>query len=80
MEKYLCWYAHREPYVPHDIMVEMIVGSTSSASNMHEVIDDNNNLYRYGYGCDWNEKKKKMNRLETMFNKGESPTWHKGRL
>jgi hypothetical protein len=27
-------------------MIERMVGSTSSASNVHGVIDDNNNLYR----------------------------------
>ena len=27
-------------------MVEMMVGSTSSSSNMHEVVDDNINPYR----------------------------------
>jgi hypothetical protein len=46
MEKYLCWYEHREPYVPHDTMVERMVGSTSSSSNMHEVVDDNSNPYK----------------------------------
>jgi hypothetical protein len=46
MKKYLCWYAHEEPYVSHDIMVEMMVGSTSSASNVHRVVDDNSNPYR----------------------------------
>ena len=46
MEKYLCWYAHGELYVPHDTMVERMVGSTSSSSNVHEVVDDNNNPYK----------------------------------
>ena len=46
MEKYLCWYTHEEPFVPHDTMVERMVGSTSSSSNVHEVVDDNNNPYR----------------------------------
>ena len=46
MKKYLCWFAHREPYVPYDTMVEMMVGSTSSFSNVYKVIDDNNNHYR----------------------------------
>jgi len=27
-------------------MIEMIAESTSSSSNMHEVVDDNNNLYK----------------------------------
>jgi hypothetical protein len=46
MEKYLCWYAHGEPYVPHDTMIESMVGPTSSYSNMHGVVDDNSNPYR----------------------------------
>jgi len=46
MEKYLCWYTHEEPFVPHDTMVERMVGSTSSFSNVHEVVDDNSNPYR----------------------------------
>jgi hypothetical protein len=25
MEKYMCWYAHEEPYVPHDTMVERMI-------------------------------------------------------
>jgi hypothetical protein len=46
MEQYLCWYAHEEPYISHETMVEMIVGSTSSASDVHGVVDDNSNPYR----------------------------------
>jgi len=46
MEDYLCWYAHRELFVPNKSMIEWVVGSTSSASNMHEVGNENNNLYR----------------------------------
>jgi hypothetical protein len=42
----LCWFIHREPYIPHETMVERISGSTFSSSNMHEVIDENSNLYR----------------------------------
>jgi len=42
----LCWYAHGEPYVPHDTMVERMIGSTSSSSNVQEVVDDNSNPYR----------------------------------
>ena len=45
IEKYLCWYAHEEPFVPHKTMVEMMVESTSSASNMHGVVNDNSNPY-----------------------------------
>ena len=40
------WYAHEEPYVPYDIMIEMMIGSTSSSSNLHGVVDDNINPYR----------------------------------
>jgi hypothetical protein len=46
MEKYMCWYAHGEPFVPHETMVERMVETTSSASNMHGVVDDNSNPYR----------------------------------
>jgi hypothetical protein len=46
IEEYLCWYAHREPYIPHDTIIEMMVRSTSSSSNFHEVVDDNCNPYR----------------------------------
>ena len=46
MEEYLCWYAHGEPFVPHETVVERMFGSTSSASNMHGVVNDNSNPYR----------------------------------
>jgi len=46
MEDYLCWYAHGELFVPNESMVERVVGSTSSAGNMHEVGNDNSNPYR----------------------------------
>jgi hypothetical protein len=46
MEKYMCWYAHGEPFVPHETMVERMIETTYSASNMHEVVDDNSNPYR----------------------------------
>jgi hypothetical protein len=46
VEKYLCWFAHREPYVPYETMIEMMVRSTSRSSNMHGVVEDNNNPYR----------------------------------
>jgi hypothetical protein len=39
IEKYLCWYAHGEPYVPHDTMVEMMIRSTSSSRNVHGVVE-----------------------------------------
>jgi hypothetical protein len=46
MQDYLCWYAHGELFVPNESMVERAVGSTSSASNMHEVGNENSNPYR----------------------------------
>jgi hypothetical protein len=46
MKDYLCWYAHGELFVPNESMVEKVVGSTSSASNVHEVVNDNSNPYR----------------------------------
>ena len=36
--------AHRKSYVPHDTMVERMVGLASSFSNVHEVLDDNSNI------------------------------------
>jgi len=38
--------AYGEPYVPHDTMVERMVGSTSTSSNVHGVVDDTSNPYR----------------------------------
>jgi len=46
VEKYLCWLPYREPYVPYETMLERIVGSTSTSSNIYEVIDDNHNRYK----------------------------------
>ena len=46
MEDYLYWHAYGELFVPNKSMVERVVGSTSSASNVHEVINDNCNPYR----------------------------------
>ena len=42
----MCWYAHEELYVPYETMVEKMVESTSSASIMHGVVDDNSNPYK----------------------------------
>jgi len=44
MVKYLCWYAHGEPHVPHDTMVERMFGSTSCSSNVYGVVNENSNL------------------------------------
>jgi len=46
MQDYLCWYAHGELFVPNKSMVERVVGSSSSASNMHEVGNENSNPYK----------------------------------
>jgi len=36
----LCWFAHVELYVPYETMVERMVGSTSSSSHVHGVVDN----------------------------------------
>jgi hypothetical protein len=46
MENYRCWHAHREIFVCNKSMGERVVGSTSSASSVHEVTNDNTNPYR----------------------------------
>jgi len=48
MENYQCWYAHGEVFVSESErrMEETVVGSTSSASNVHEAANDNTNPYR----------------------------------
>jgi len=46
MENYQCWYAHGEVFVSKRRMGERVVRSTSSASNMHEVANDNTNPYK----------------------------------
>jgi hypothetical protein len=46
MENYQCWYAHGEVFGSKRRMEETMVGSTSSASNVHEVANDNTNPYR----------------------------------
>jgi hypothetical protein len=45
-EENLCWFAHIEPYVPYKTIIERMVRSTYSFSNMHGVIDDNRYPYR----------------------------------
>ena len=42
----MCWYAHGEPFVPHETMVERMTESTSSTSNVHGIETNNNNPYR----------------------------------
>jgi hypothetical protein len=46
IEDYLCWYAHGELFVPNESMIERVIGSASSASNVHGVVKDNNNPYK----------------------------------
>jgi hypothetical protein len=46
MENYRCWYAHGEVFVSKKRMGERVIGSTSSASNVHEAANDNTNPYR----------------------------------
>jgi len=45
MEDYRCWYAHGELFVRYKSMGERVVGSTSSASNVYGVANNNNNPY-----------------------------------
>ena len=46
MEGYLCWYAHEELFVHNESMIQRMVESTSSASNVHGVVNDNSNPYK----------------------------------
>jgi hypothetical protein len=46
MENYQCWYAHGEVFVSKRRMREMVVGSISSASKVHEAANDNINPYK----------------------------------
>jgi hypothetical protein len=46
IENYQCWYAHGEVFVSKKRMEERVVGSTSSASNVHKAANDNTNPYR----------------------------------
>jgi len=46
MKDYLCWYAYGELFIRNKSMGERVVGSTSSASNVHGVANDNSNPYR----------------------------------
>jgi NAD(P)H-flavin reductase len=55
MEKHLCWFAYKEPYVLYKTMLERMTESIFSSSNVHEVVDDNNNSYKSR--CDMNESR-----------------------
>jgi hypothetical protein len=77
MERYPCWFAHGKPYVPHDTMVEMMVGSISSSSNVYEVVYDNSSSYsnmimdamkmNQGYASQYPIIDKEPNANATMF-------------
>ena len=43
VEKYICWFAHGEPYVPHETMLERMIDLTYSSRNIHGFMDDNSN-------------------------------------
>ena len=45
-KEFMCWYVYIKPYVSHYTMVERMVESTSSATNVYGVVDNNNNPYR----------------------------------
>ena len=45
MENYRCWHAHGEIFVRKKSMGEGVVGSTFSASNVHEAANNNTNSY-----------------------------------
>jgi hypothetical protein len=45
MEDYLYWL-HKELFVRNESMIKRMVGSTSSASNVHGVVNDNSNPYK----------------------------------
>jgi hypothetical protein len=47
-ENFFCvgLYMENLIYIPYKIMVEKIVGSTSTSSNVHEVVNDNSNPYK----------------------------------
>ena len=46
VKKYLCWHVYEEPYFPHKIRLEKIVGSISNFNNIYESAGDISNSYR----------------------------------
>jgi hypothetical protein len=46
MKDYLYWYTHGELFLRNESMIEKMIRSISSASNVYEVVNDNNNPYR----------------------------------
>jgi hypothetical protein len=43
MEDYLFLYTYEELFVRNESMVKVMVGSTSNANNVHEVVNNNSN-------------------------------------
>jgi len=46
LKEYLCWFVQEKFNVFYEIMIKMIVGSTSSSSNMQGAVDNNYNRYK----------------------------------
>ena len=42
----MCWYAHREGFVPFEIMVEKMIQLTFNSKNMYKIINYNNDNMR----------------------------------
>jgi hypothetical protein len=55
MKSYLCWFAHEKSYIPREIIVERMVGLTFSSSNIHEVVNDSNNMNMVIYAMMMNQ-------------------------
>jgi hypothetical protein len=55
MKSYLCWFAHEKSYIPRKIIVERMVGLTFSSSNIHEVVNDSNNMNMVIYAMMMNQ-------------------------
>jgi hypothetical protein len=55
MKSYLCWFVHEKSYIPREIIVERMVGLTFSSSNIHEVVNDSNNMNMVIYAMMMNQ-------------------------
>jgi len=77
MEKYLCWFAHRELYVPYETIIERMSDLTSSFNNVYRVINDSSYPYRsmttnaiwmnQGYACECSSVDEEPNVVATRF-------------
>ena len=45
LKKYLCWYTYGETHVPYKTLLEKMIDSTSSYSNIYWFTDNNSNPY-----------------------------------